>query len=955
MSYQDNLIKSLYTGFIDSAATSLEEYQPALLVNDRYQGIKVLTSIVQELTNCDEFLFSVAFITNSGVSSLIELLRKLEEKGIRGRILASQYQNFTQPEALRRLISLKNIDVKIVVEDNFHAKGYIFRKGNQYSLIVGSSNLTQNALSVNKEWNLKVHSTADGTLIKEVVNEYNRTFDGATQVTEEWIKEYVNIYEESYEQKVECELYVIHRISPNSMQVEALKALEKIRAEGNQRALLISATGTGKTYLSAFDLKKAGAERFLFVVHRENIAKAAMKSYKKIFGPEISMGLLTGNEKNEEADFIFSTIQTLSKEETLNKFERDVFDYIVIDEVHRSGAASYQRIIEYFKPKFLLGMSATPERTDGFDIFKLFDYKIAYEFRLNRALEENMLSPFHYYGISEIMVDGKLLDTFSSFNNLICDERVNRIIEAADLYGCDYGRVKGLIFCSRTEEAKALSEKFNQRGFNTVCLTGGSSEKEREDAIDRLESNDENYLDYIFTVDIFNEGVDIPSLNQIIMLRPTQSAIVFVQQLGRGLRKAPRKEYLVVIDFIGNYDNNYLIPIALYGDKSYNKDNIRKLITSGSSFIPGASTVNFDEITRQRIYSAIDKANMTALADMRNDYKLLKYQLGHIPTMVDFVEHGNRDPYLFVDYSNSYYNFIKRVDDKFSEELPLKSEKLLQFVSKELCNGKRLEELLILKSMIKKKQFDVEELISHTKDDFGYMPSDKTLQSAINSVNGLFVSDNVKEKYLFDTLVKENDGKYECSEEFEENLENNTLRSFLLDAVEYGVINFSANFSGDKYIDGLSLYSKYSRKDVCRILNWDKDESSTVYGYRIKHNTCPIFVTYHKREEINESTKYNDYFISRHKFSWMTRNRVKLDSAEVLKIKAYKESKLRILLFVKKSDGEGSDFYYVGEMEPYEYNQETILDNKNIELPIVNIKFKLLQPVDERIYDYLTT
>ena len=420
--------------------------------------------------------------------------------------------------------------------------------------------------------------------------------------------------------------------------------------------------GTGKTYLSAFDVKKYQPGRFLFVVHRENIAREAMASYKRILGPEIDTGILTGGQKDPEAKYLFSTIQTLSKEETLRSFAPDAFDYIVIDEAHHSGAETYQRVLEYFEPKFLLGMTATPERTDGYDIFEKFDHNIAYEIRLNRALEENMLSPFHYFGVSEIKIGGELLDDNAEFNQLTCNERIERIIEAADFYGYSGDRVRGLVFCSRKEEAKELSRKFNEysncgRRFNTLALTGESSEVERENAIKRLEQKQiEEHLDYIFTVDIFNEGVDIPTVNQVIMLRPTQSAIIFVQQLGRGLRKAYEKEYLTVIDFIGNYSNNYLVPIALYGDRSFNKDTVRKMVNSGSSIIPGCSTVNFDQITKERIFKSIDSASLQTLALLREDYRLVKYQLGRVPMMLDFMEIGSREPYAFVGYSDRCVN-----------------------------------------------------------------------------------------------------------------------------------------------------------------------------------------------------------------------------------------------------------------------------------------------------------
>ena len=270
------------------------------------------------------------------------------------------------------------------------------------------------------------------------------------------------------------------------------------------RDRIISATGTGKTYLAAFDAKSMDPQKLLFVVHRRNIAEKAMATFKKVFGGKKSMGIYSGSKKEVNKNFLFSTVQTIAKLEHLEVFAKDHFDYIVIDESHRAGAQSYVNLIEYFTPKFLLGMTATPERTDGGDIFKLFDHNIAYEIRLNHAMEEQMLCPFHYYGVSDLFIDDTEQDDVTVFNKLTSDERVDRIIAKSKFYGTDNGICRGLIFVSKVEEAKNLSQKFNSKGYNTLALSGNDSNEERAKAIDLLESDNEaERLDYIFTVDIF--------------------------------------------------------------------------------------------------------------------------------------------------------------------------------------------------------------------------------------------------------------------------------------------------------------------------------------------------------------------------------------------------------------------------------------------------------------------
>lgn len=728
------------------------------------------------------------------------------------------------------------------------------------------------------------------------------------------------------------------------MQKEALENLIKLREEKKNKALIISATGTGKTFLSAFDAKAFNPKKLLFVVHRLTIAKNSLKTFEKVFGNNKSMGLYSGDKRELDCDFVFSTIQTISKFKHLENFKKDHFDYIIIDETHRSGADSYLRLLNYFEPKFLLGMTATPERTDGNDIFQLFDHNIAYEIRLNRAMEEEMLSSFHYYGVSDLLIDNKEIEKKSDFNLLISSERVNRIIEQANFYGSDNGITRGLIFCSKVNEAIELSTLFNLRGLKTIALTGDSSEEERTKAIEKLESDNLNEkLDYIFTVDIFNEGIDIPKINQIIMLRPTESAIIFIQQLGRGLRKVDGKSYLTIIDFIGNYENNYLIPIALYGDTSYNKDSLRKLVSEGSRMIPGSSTINFDEITKEKIFKSIDSANMQLFRDLKKDYNLLKFKLGKIPMMMDFIEHGSRDPFLYVNYSNSFYSFITKVEKDHGFKLTKKQEKLLELFSKEVNNAKRIEESYILRHLILNGKLKISEFKDSIYKLYGFTPSQATIESCLININFLFIRKN--EKIIF---VKDN--SFVFNDEFIDDLKNNDFRNFLLDSINYSIATFESLFNRDYYKNGLILYNKYSRKDVCRLLNWDKDISSTVYGYRTNGGVTPCFVTYHKSDDIDSTINYNDYFINPSTFAWESRSNRKLESDEIKNV----INSERILLFVKKEDGEGTDFYFMGDATIISdsIEQSYMPDSK---LPVVHFKFHLEQPVIDSVYKYITT
>ena len=617
----------LETGFINSGYNSSLAYQPQFLSNNHKEGKKVLSSIEDELMSCDKFQISVAFITMGGITPLLQTLKELEKNGIPGEILTTNYLNFSEPKALEKLHGLSNITLKMYdvekAAEGFHTKGYIFKKEEIYRIIIGSSNMTSAALTSNREWNTKVVSTEQGEVAKQIVEEYNELWNSRYALSfDSFYEEYKERYQIIKRQREiakseETPSIEKYRLKPNAMQVGFITNLRKILEKGEDRALLISATGTGKTYASAFAMRELGFKRVLFLVHRGQLARQTKKSYEKIFDKSVSMGLVGAGYSDYDRDYVFATVQTLNRDEHLRKYAPDDFDCIILDEAHHSSANTYQKVMNYFTPKLWLGMTATPDKRDddidGKNIYQIFNYQIAYEIRLQQAMEENMLCPFHYFGITDVSLLGdkeiksKKL-TESSFNQLVGDERVKHIIEQANYFGHSGDRVKGLIFCSRIDESVELSNKFNQtinpetgRFFRTIALNGDATEEERQRAFERLAMDeDENMqpLDYIFSVEILNEGVDIVEVNQVIMLRPTESPIVFIQQLGRGLRKANGKEYVVILDFIGNYNNNFMIPVALSGDRSYNADTIRKYVISGNNTIPGASTVHFDEICK---------------------------------------------------------------------------------------------------------------------------------------------------------------------------------------------------------------------------------------------------------------------------------------------------------------------------------------------------------------------
>ncbi|HDA1249909.1 TPA: DEAD/DEAH box helicase family protein, partial [Staphylococcus aureus] len=579
--------QSLKKGFIDKDISHKGNYTPKLLVNNKNE--KVLSTIIDELQKCETFYFSVAFITESGLASLKAQLLDLSNKGVKGKILTSNYLGFNSPKMYGELLKLKNVEVRLTDIAGFHAKGYIFEHKDYSSMVIGSSNLTSNALKVNYEHNVLLSTMKNGDLVDSVKNEFELLWQKSTPLTEQWI----NSYKESFEYRSLEKLAEVEQtqmlladkvkksveIVPNLMQAEALRSLKAIRDKTKDKALIISATGTGKTILCALDVREVNPNKFLFIVHNEGILNRAKEEFKKVLPikNDSDFGLLTGKHRDVDAKYLFATIQTLSRDDNFKQFDENEFDYIVFDEAHRSAASTYQRVFNYFKPKFMLGMTATPERSDELSIFELFDYNIAYEIRLQAALESDILCPFHYFGVTDYVHQGIKEDDVTKLRYLTSDERVNYIIQKTDYYGYSGEILQGLIFVSSKKEAYDLADKLSSKGIKSVALTGDDSVNYRQIVIEKLK---EGKINYIITVDLFNEGIDIPEVNQVVMLRPTESSIIFIQQLGRGLRKSANKEYVTVIDFIGNYKTNYLIPIALSGDQSQNKDNYKKFLTN---------------------------------------------------------------------------------------------------------------------------------------------------------------------------------------------------------------------------------------------------------------------------------------------------------------------------------------------------------------------------------------
>lgn len=990
MSKIDELRLGFETAYINGSAASNSLYRPQFVSNNHKEGKKVLSSVEDELLKCDRFQISVAFITMSGITPLLQTLKELENKNIPGKILTTNYLNFSEPGALKKLNDLSNITLKMydveAADEGFHTKGYIFRKDEIYRIIIGSSNITSAALTSNREWNTKLISTEQGEMAKEIVAEFKELWNSPYALSfDTFYENYKERYQIIKHQREAAKLDEItsiekYTLQPNSMQVGFITNLKKILAAGEKRALLISATGTGKTYASAFAMRELGFRRVLFLVHRGQLARQTRKSYEKVFANTVSMGLVGAGYHEYEADYVFATVQTLNRDEHLLQYAKDAFDCIVLDEAHHVPADTYRKIMDHFTPKLWLGMTATPDKRDdnveGRNVYEIFNYQIAYEIRLQQAMEENLLCPFHYFGITDLSMIGDE-EAARDFNMLTSDERVRHIVNQADYYGYSGDKVKGLIFCSNIKETEELSVKFNQiinpatgKNFRTVALNGSASEQERQDAFERLAMNedesseDRQPLDYIFSVEILNEGVDIVEVNQVIMLRPTQSPIVFIQQLGRGLRKASGKEYVVILDFIGNYNNNFMIPIALSGDRTYNKDNIRRYVMEGGRVIPGASTVHFDEISRKRIFASVDNANFSDIKLIKENYNNLKNKLGRIPALRDFDDYGEMDVIRIFDNNSlgSYYKFLVKYEKEYTIRLSEDEEKVIEFVSKKLASGKRIQELQLLKRiLVYTRGISKIGLFAGLENDlksYGKVMSKDQQENIIHVMTNEFPAGSGKKTYAQCVFIEKDDSDYKPAKSFAEMLANNDFYNILKELVDFGISRYKRDYSKTYGQTDLVLYQKYTYEDVCRLLNWEQNEVPlNIGGYKFdkKTKTFPVFINYDKAENISDTTRYEDHFVPgfRDRLIAISKSGRSMQSEDVQNFLKAKERGIQVELFVRKNkdDKISKEFYYLGHMTASGNAKEFTM--ANTEKTAVEIEWILDVPVREDIYEYI--
>ena len=893
-----------------------------LIVNSKRGNL--LKELKESLSECKRFYFSVAFINFSGLQLLLDSFKELEERGVNGKIITSTYLNFTEPKALQKLREFNNIDLKIFIADKekgFHTKVYIFENEDDYKVIIGSSNITQRALKSNVEWNVMIISKRETEFVQSVIEEYDDIWNSTNYVDKEFLDKYNefirNLRNKEKSHVIEFQEY--KRIKPNIMQEKALANLKRLRDIGENKGLVIAATGTGKTYMSAFDVLNFKPKKLLFLVHREDILRSARETYACLLkNKNIKTGLYTGNAKDREADYLFSTIQTMERH--IDEFSADEFDYIVMDEAHHSTSKTAQKILNYFRPKFLLGITATPERCDEGNIFDVFDNNVALEIRLNEALENELIVPFHYFGITDIEdvdYNGVDIDNISEVaKRLMINARVDFILDKMKFYGHDGDKLKAIGFCISKEHAKYMADEFNKRGIESIALTGEDSVDKREKYIEKLE-NEQCGLKVIFTVDIFNEGVDIPSVNQILMLRPTNSPIIFIQQLGRGLRKHSSKEFLTVLDFIGNHNKAFLIAIALKGSKYYDKDSLKVAVATNFDDIPGCSNIQMDKISQEKILKQLNNENFNSLKYLKGEYNEFKALLGgKIPyKLMDYVKYdGAPDPLRFVAYAKSYQEFLSKVERSYDNNMDEDFMKIIRELSSKLPL-KRPYEFTIIRSMLENERMNVESAKNIMKK---YLDSvdEKTIIHAFRNLNQEFYDKGQTENSI--KLFNYSGGILERLISFEKIIHNKDKLDILIDILNYGLISYEKRYGSYNYgVPFFKLYEQYKMTDTALLSNYEKKHSSfRGSGLLTNGNEYFLFIDLHKDENIKESINYKDKFINRELFQWQSPNSTSQKSERGKDIIDNCNRNINLHLFVRKYkeiDGKVQPYIYIGK------------------------------------------
>ena len=943
-----------------------------LIINEKVKFRNFFIYLKQELLNCKKFYFIVSFIKYSGIQLLISTLDELEKQGIQGEIITSVYLNITDSKALRKLLSYKNIKVKIYnnSSESFHTKAYLFEKEKYHSVVIGSSNISQSALYSAEEWNVKLTDSSFFNIYKKSLNQFEKLWHSneAIELTQDFIDEY-----EKYKKSVNVQNTFDYRKTkieqenefvPNSMQKRVLKKLKETRINGNKKGLVISATGTGKTYLAAMDIKqffeinsntenklfkitdkksKTSNIKFLFIAHREELLENAINVFSKVLKIDKNeFGRIYGGLKEIDKSIIFASIQSLRN--CYNEFKPSFFDYIIVDEFHHSMSDSYLKTLSYFNPKFLLGLTATPKRMDGKDILSLCDYNVVDEIGIKEALEEDLIVPFHYFGVNDYMINydnipyknGKYNEKVL-LENLLLNTRTDYIVEKINKFGFDGDKLSAVAFCQNIEHAFFMKEEFTNKGYKSAVITANTSSNERSEILEKFKNKK---IEILCVVDILNEGIDIPTINLLLFLRPTMSSTIFIQQIGRGLRKAKNKDFVTIIDFIGNHKKDYLL-INYFSSEVDNKDTLftkkEKIINeikNQFSNIPKSCYVELDRICQNRIIEKIEKINFSSKNILKEMYLDYKAEIGKFEDEFLRIRDFDTNIELFQELClkmHSFYNAQLQFEDSKifkneNEKNPLNTAEtqFLEYLEKKITLVEPFTFLIIDYLATGKEYINNSDLLNKYKEFFDIKRNFEKYY-LLNRIFEELTEDEILEKNLYGYkfskkyknlfLNKKLNEKNNMKSQQKENKLNFINR--LKQLIHLGLNEFKRNDLDEFNENILISYKEYKRVELQILLDSKVPKGSWRAGYANTDKDICLFATIDKTHILQENLKYDNSLFADNIIQWISQPKTAHTSSVGKMFINHKELGYNVHIFIRKfafMDGNKTNpFIYLGK------------------------------------------
>lgn len=947
-----------------------------LIINEKVKFRNFFIYLKQELLNCKKFYFIVSFIRYSGIQLLISTLDELEKQGIQGEIITSVYLNITDSKALRKLLSYKNIKVKIYnnSSESFHTKAYLFEKEKYHSVVIGSSNISQSALYSAEEWNVKLTDSSFFNIYGKSLNQFEKLWHSneAIELTQDFIDEY-----EKYKKSVNVQNTFDYRKTkieqenefvPNSMQKRVLQKLKETRINGNKKGLVISATGTGKTYLAAMDIKqffeinsntenklfeindkksKTSNIKFLFIAHREELLENAINVFSKILKIDKNeFGRIYGGLKEIDKSIIFASIQSLRN--CYNEFKPSFFDYVIVDEFHHSMSDSYLKTLSYFNPKFLLGLTATPKRMDGKDILSLCYYNVVDEIGIKEALEEDLIVPFHYFGVNDYTINydnipyknGKYNEKIL-LENLLLNTRTDYIVEKINKFGFDGDELSAVAFCQNIEHAFFMKEEFSKKGYKSAVITANTSSNERSEILEKFKNKK---IEILCVVDILNEGIDIPTINLLLFLRPTMSSTIFIQQIGRGLRKAKNKDFVTIIDFIGNHKKDYLL-INYFSSEVDNKDTLftkkEKIINeikNQFSNIPKSCYVELDRICQNRIIEKIEKINFSSKNILKEMYLDYKAEIGKSEDEFLQIADFDTNIELFQELClkmHSFYNAQLQFEDSKifkneNEKNPLNTTEIefLEYLEKKITLVEPFTFLIIDYLATGKEYINNSDLLNKYKVFFDIKRNFEK-HYLLNRIFEELMEDEILEKTLYGYRFSKkyeklfSNGKLNEKSTIKSNKKVNKSNFInrLKQLIYLGLNEFKRNDLDEFNENILISYKEYKRVELQILLDSKVPKGSWRAGYANTDKDICLFATIDKTHIFQENLKYDNSLFADDIIQWISQPKTSHNSSVGQMFIHHKEKGFKVHIFIRKyafmNGNKTNPFIYLGNAKYY--------------------------------------